>query len=80
MWQTILKNNKNYVKMATTEKPKNKITIRNVRFSYAHVFEPTSIEEGSPKKYSVCLLIPKKDKAGIAKIEAAIEAALQQGV
>ena len=66
--------------MATTEKPKNKITIKNVRFSYAHIFEPTAIEEGAVKKYSVCLLIPKKDKAGIAKIEDAIEAAIEKGI
>jgi len=66
--------------MATTEKPKNKITIKNVRFSYAHVFEPSAINDKSEKKFSVCLLIPKKDKDGIAKIEQAIEAAIEKGL
>jgi hypothetical protein len=51
-----------------------------VRFSYAHVFEPSAVEEGEEKFYNICLMIPKKDKAGIAKIEAAIEAAVEQGV
>ncbi len=51
-----------------------------VRFSYAHVFEPSAVEEGAEKFYNICLLIPKKDKQGIAKLEKAIEAAIEQGV
>ena len=48
-------------------------TIGLVRFSYAHVFEPTAMQEGQPKKYSVSILIPKKDKELVKKIKAAIE-------
>lgn len=56
-----------------------KVITGKVRFSYAHVFEPHAMEEGQKKKYSVSLIIPKKDKKTIAKIEKAIEAALEAG-
>jgi len=49
-----------------------------VRFSYAHVWEPSSFEEGQEKKYSVTLLISKKDKKTLAVINAAIEAAKKE--
>jgi Protein of unknown function (DUF2815) len=65
--------------MATTNDP-CKVVTGMVRFSYAHVFTPTSINDGDDKKYSISLIIPKKDKATIAKIEAAIEAAVEQGI
>jgi hypothetical protein len=50
-----------------------------VRFSYAHVFEPTSINEGDDKKYSVSIIVSKDDKATIKKIKDAIEAAKEEG-
>lgn len=50
-----------------------------VRFSYAHVFEPTSMEEGQLKKYSVSILIPKGNKKTLKLIEAAMDAAKQAG-
>ena len=57
-----------------------KVVNEKVRFSYAHVFEPYSMEEGEKKKYSVAILIPKKKaKATLAKIEKAIEAAKETG-
>lgn len=52
--------------------PQN-LTIGLVRFSYLHVFEPTAMEEGQQKKYSVSVIIPKKDKELVKKIKAAIE-------
>jgi hypothetical protein len=51
-----------------------KVTTGLGRFSYAHFFEPRAMEEGQDKKYGVSFLIPKTDKPGIKKIEAAIEA------
>lgn len=48
------------------------------RLSYANLFEPKSIQ-GSKPKYSVSLIIPKSDKATLAKIEAAIDAAIEAG-
>lgn len=51
-----------------------KVVTGKVRFSYAHVFEPQSIE-GSEPKYSVTLLIPKADKITCDKIRAAMKEA-----
>lgn len=56
-----------------------KVITGKVRFSYAHVFEAASVDEGGDKKYSVAILIPKKDKATLAKINAAIEDAKEGG-
>lgn len=64
-----------------TESPvaATKVITDKVRFSYAHVWEPVSNEEGGKAKYSVALLIPKSDKKTVAAIHAAVEAAKQQG-
>lgn len=65
--------------MSTSENL-TKVKTGKVRFSYAHVFEPTSMnEDGSNAKFSVSLIIPKSDKQTIAKIEKAIETALENG-
>lgn len=57
-----------------------KVATGLVRFSYAHVFEPASINgDDDNKKFSVSILIPKKDKKTLAKIKAAIEVAKKQG-
>jgi hypothetical protein len=56
-----------------------KVVTSKVRFSYVHVFEPTATQEGQTEKYSVSIIIPKKDKALIAKLEAAIVAAAEEG-
>lgn len=52
--------------------PMKVITGPDTRWSYANVWEPKSINGGTPK-YSVSLIIPKSDTKTIAKIEAAIE-------
>ena len=54
------------------------ITGVDTRWSYANVWEPKSINGGTPK-YSVSLIIPKSDTKTIAKIQAAIEAAYREG-
>ena len=56
-----------------------KVVTGKVRFSYAQVFEPKAMEGESKAKYSVSILIPKKDKATITKIEKAIQAAAEAG-
>lgn len=56
-----------------------KVVTGKVRFSYLHVFEPSSMTPDADKKYSVSLIIPKKDKKTIAKIEKAIAKALELG-
>jgi len=62
--------------MATKEA--TKVITGEVRFSYAHVFEPVEDDKGN-KKYSVSLVIPKSDKRTIKAIENAIEAAKKEG-
>lgn len=65
--------------MAQNEVQLTKVITGKVRFSYLHVYEPTAIEDGQEKKYSVSLIIPKKDKATVAAINKAIEAAKEAG-
>ena len=57
-----------------------KVITGKCRLSYAHLFKPQAIDEGTEPKYSVCLLIPKSDKGTLTKIKAAVEAAKQAGM
>ena len=54
------------------------ITGPRTRWSYANVWDPKSINGGTPK-YSVSLIIPKDDTETIDKINAAIMAAYEEG-
>ena len=56
-----------------------KVITGTVRLSYVNVFKPKAINEGQDPKYSVCLLIPKEDKATLKKIRDAIEAEKKAG-
>lgn len=56
-----------------------KVITGKVRFSYAYVWEPKSID-GGDERYSVSLIIPKKDKKTIDTIQKAIEAAKTAGI
>ncbi len=56
-----------------------KVVTGVVRLSYANVWEPASIKGGTPK-YSVSLIIPKEDEKTLAAINAAIDAAIKDGV
>ena len=51
--------------------PMKVITGTDTRWSYSNVWEPKSINGGTPK-YSVSLIIPKSDTKTVAKIHAAI--------
>lgn len=55
-----------------------KVVTGIVRLSYANVWEPASINGGTPK-YSVSLIIPKSDEKTISAINAAIDAAIKDG-
>ena len=55
-----------------------KIVTGIVRLSYANVWEPRSINGGT-EKYSVSLIIPKSDTETVDAINAAIDAAIQEG-
>jgi hypothetical protein len=54
------------------------ITTTLVRFSYANVFEAKENLNGD-MKFGSSLIIPKSDKAGLKKINAAIKAAIEEG-
>ena len=58
--------------------PMKVITGPDTRWSYANVWEPKSINGGTPK-YSVSLIIPKSDTKTVTKLKAAIEAAYHEG-
>lgn len=52
-----------------------KVVTGKVRFCYANVFEPTTINEGDTPKYNICILIPKTDTKTLDAVTKAIEAA-----
>ena len=55
-----------------------KVVTGVVRLSYEHVWEPASVNGGTPK-YSVSLIIPKDDVKTVAAINAAIDNAIKDG-
>ena len=59
--------------------PTKVITGPKTRFSYLNVNEPKTPMGGGTPKYSVSLIIPKNDTVTIAKINAAIKAAYDEG-
>lgn len=50
-----------------------------VRFSYAHVFVPSAVEEGQKKKYGVSLIISKDDKETLSLMAEAEKEAIEKG-
>ena len=65
--------------MAITNNSTKVITGINTRLSYFHGWEPVSINGGA-EKYSVSVLIPKDDKVTIDAINAAVDAAIEEGI
>lgn len=57
-----------------------KVITGKVRFSYVNIFKSRAFQEGQDAKFSICLLIPKKDKKTVNDIRKAIDAAVQVGV
>ncbi|MBR2215994.1 MAG: DUF2815 family protein [Selenomonadaceae bacterium] len=55
------------------------VRIQNCRLSYANIWNPRIEEDGSKGKYSVSLIIDKKDEVTLKRIKLAIEAAKKQG-
>lgn len=50
-----------------------------VRFSFVNVFKPRAAEDGGKEKYSVCIMVPKKDKVTLQKLKEAIDEAKEWG-
>ena len=57
-----------------------KVVTGKVRLSYCNLFTPRQSDDGGEPKYSVCVLIPKSDKATLDRLKAAIEAAKTAGL
>lgn len=70
-------NTENRVNTGVKANP-TKVVTGVVRLSYANVWEPKSINGGT-EKFSVSLIIPKSDKKTIAAINAAVDAAIEEG-
>ncbi len=62
---------------ATTNPPR--VVTGEVRLSYANFFEAKSIQAGEPK-CCVAQIIPKSDTDTLAKVERAINAAIDAGI
>ena len=58
----------------------SKVITGKVRFSYVNIFRSRSFQQGQDAKYSICLLIPKKDGKTVGKIKAAIKDAIEDGI
>ena len=56
------------------------LTTGKVRLSYVHLAKPYAHQVGQEEKYSATILVPKSDIATKQAIDAAINAAIQQGV
>jgi hypothetical protein len=65
--------------MAVTTVSATKVVTGEVRLSYVHLFEPYAQDEDDTPRYSCVILIPKKDKTTLKKIDKAIKAAAEQG-
>lgn len=57
-----------------------KVVTGKVRFSYVNIFKSRAFQADQDAKFSICLLIPKDDKATLKKIKAAIDEAIQEGI
>ena len=64
--------------MATFTNP-TKVVTGNVVFSYLNCWDPKAAQPGATPKYSVSLLIKKSDTKTVDKINAAIQAAYEEG-
>lgn len=56
------------------------LTTGEVRISYEHLLKPYAQQPGAEEKYSATVLIPKSDVATKQRIDAAVQAAIAEGV
>lgn len=59
---------------------KTKIVTPKVRVSFVNILKPKAFEGSDDAKYSLHILIPKKDKALVEKVKDAIDAAIKEGI
>ena len=65
--------------MSTSNTNPRKVVTGVVRFSYLHIWKPSTINEGDTPKYSATLIIPKSDKATVDAINHVIQLAKEEG-
>lgn len=63
-----------------SETKPTKVVTKKARLSFVHLFTPYAHQPGQEAKYSCTVLVPKTDTITKAKIDAAIEAARQEGL
>lgn len=63
-----------------SETKPTKVVTEKARLSFVHLFTPYAHQPGQEAKYSCTVLVPKTDTVTKAKIDAAIEAARQEGL
>lgn len=63
-----------------TNQSNQDVVTGKVRLSYVHLFTPYASQQGGEAKYSTTILVPKTDIATKQRIDAAINAAIQDGV
>ena len=56
------------------------VTTKEARLSYVHLLQPYAREAGQEPRYSTTVLVPKTDVATKQALDAAIEAAMQDGM
>ena len=59
---------------------KTKVVTGVVRLSYANVWEAKALGDGQTPKFSVSIIIPKEDTETIARINEAVDAAIEEGI
>lgn len=65
--------------MSNNQDNQNVVTGR-VRLSYEHLFAPYAHQQGAEPKYSTTILVPKSDISTKQRIDAAINATVQEGI
>ena len=65
--------------MAKTNSNPTRVVTGKVRLSYEHLMKPYANDPSAEPKYSVTVLLPKSETATKARIDKAIQAALEKG-
>lgn len=65
--------------MAKTNSNPTRVVTGKVRLSYEHLMKPYANDPSAEPKYSVTVLLPKSESATKARIDKAIQAALEKG-
>ena len=61
------------------QNPRNVVTGK-CRLSYSHIFEAAAINDVGDPKFSACIIVSKNDTETLAKLKAAMEAAVAEGI